>query len=298
MNSNSVLTAIVPVSRMSKKLGNLRQWLSESNSYLLDVVIVHDKKDEHTGIELCKIIEEISNPRIKLIEGKFNGPGGARNQGLKIANTPWVAFWDSDDIPVLSEIFVLIDSNADSNADVLVGAFNRIRDGESIPFLVGDKRSYLSRLGYRPGIWRFVFRNYILEEIQFPILAMGEDQVFLVQTEFWKRKVEITNHVVYHYFEKNPGSQTASKIAHYDLIKAIEMLVNLVKREPKTMNSNFVAMVLLRNWLSLIKRQPIKATFYSLHSAFIILQSVTKYRSQFRRTFHEFKEIRKKDVQQ
>src|ERR1700742_2594037 len=58
-----------------------------------EVIVVNDGSSD--GGE--KIVEAISDPRLRLISQPNAGPGAARNRGLAEARGEYVAFLDSDD---------------------------------------------------------------------------------------------------------------------------------------------------------------------------------------------------------
>ena len=57
INSNStLLTIVTPISQMAGRLQNLQTWLSRLGNLSVEVVLIHDKKDELTGIALREMI--------------------------------------------------------------------------------------------------------------------------------------------------------------------------------------------------------------------------------------------------
>ena len=56
-------------------------------------IIINDGSSDHS----VKIVRQIEDSRIQIIEQDNRGPGAARNAGLRIATAPCVAFLDADD---------------------------------------------------------------------------------------------------------------------------------------------------------------------------------------------------------
>ena len=101
-NSESLLTAIIPIGRTGGNLDLLYSWLPEASNFSLKIIMVHDVLDHETGPLLKQLFEEFKELNLTLIEGLYGNPGQARNAGLELASTHWIAFWDHDDKPVLN----------------------------------------------------------------------------------------------------------------------------------------------------------------------------------------------------
>ena len=208
----NLLTVIVPISRMAGRLDFMTSWLSKCTLRPISVVLVHDEQDSETSRELESLIPKLKNPHIRLITGKFNGPGIARNIGLQFVTTDWVAFWDSDDFPevetILNELW-----KVPPDVDALIGGFNaftkdefetRITDTSSNHKVV----SYFS-IFLNPGIWRWVFRAEKISSITFPPYKLAEDQSFLLEFMYSHPKLMRTPTTFYNYIVGQSSSLTS-----------------------------------------------------------------------------------------
>ena len=177
-----LLTAIVPVSKMSGRLENFASWITKVSPNI-KVIVVHDRQDNETGRELQEIINP--NRHIKYIEGEFGSAGAARNAGLAYADTLWTTFWDSDDIPDTLSVLEILE-RVFEHTDVIVSSFI-VRSMEidepirrSTP-PVGSLKNKLNYLAKDPGIWRVIFRTETILDLRFTDLKMGEDVLFLAK---------------------------------------------------------------------------------------------------------------------
>ncbi|MFK0274979.1 glycosyltransferase family 2 protein [Ensifer sp. NPDC090286] len=60
----------------------------------VEVIVVDDCSKDET----CTVVEEVADPRVRLLRLAENrGPGGARNAGLEAARGTWIAILDADD---------------------------------------------------------------------------------------------------------------------------------------------------------------------------------------------------------
>ncbi|CAN5413304.1 hypothetical protein BH23ACT9_BH23ACT9_29070 [soil metagenome] len=91
----TAVTAVVPT---KNRLGLLRTTLSSilaQRGVELHVVIVDDGSDADVGTQIAALADE----RITVVRNEVSrGVSSARNQGVRAARTPWVAFCDDDDL--------------------------------------------------------------------------------------------------------------------------------------------------------------------------------------------------------
>lgn len=251
------LTAVVPVRKMAGKLGLLFKWIQdiEIKKLPLRVVIVEDGIDPATLSQL-KEVEHFAF--IRIYSGQFDSPGLARNHGLSKVETEWVAFWDSDDLPDPSVIHQEVEV-APPWANVLVGAFNvnNIKTGKNSKLI---KHKSLSEIGFRPGIWRFVFRLRRIEKTRFISAKMGEDQVFLSEIDLCTCECKFTDKLFYTYYTGEYFQSTNSKRSIKEIREAVVSLNNFLvrKRNAATsysliMYSNLIITGLINREISLLE---------------------------------------------
>jgi len=220
-----LLSAIIPITKMAGNLKNLQQTLLNAATQDLEIILVHDKRDEETGPELALLINEYPDLNVRMIEGTYGNPGAARNVGLREAVGVWVAFWDSDDVAFASEIFSAI-KQAPSSVRVIVGqsrVFNLTTQKE---FKV-KHTSHVRDLPKFPGIWRMIFKNENL--IEFNSLRMGEDQLFIARNLRDVENLYFSPNYFYTYFTGSPSQLTGKKKSVNDLQVVIIEELKLIK---------------------------------------------------------------------
>lgn len=224
------LSIVTPVALMAGRLQNLYSWISSIGDLPVEVILIHDKKDEKTGVELREIVNSLDNSKIAIIEGMYGAPGLARNAGLLIAAGEWVCFWDSDDLPQVEDFYVMVEAALASDSECAVGGFTAVHD------VTGERKShlltsnYLDEIAINPGIWRFAFKRSALENLDFSSLLMAEDQLFLAKFGIPTRKIEIFSKSVYQYFVGENFHLTRNKIALQDLPTAVSYSFSLIGR--------------------------------------------------------------------
>lgn len=110
----------------------------------IDIVVVDDGSTD----EGAKIVRGIGDSRVCLIQQNNQGPGAARNRGLNVARSRYVAFLDADDewLPTFLETSVQHLKRQPNCALCVTGQYR----GENR----SDWRSVLAPLGVESGQWR------------------------------------------------------------------------------------------------------------------------------------------------
>jgi len=279
--TSPLLTAIVPITNMHGRMHNLDNWIQNLKSSPIEVVIVHDLVDLDTSLEIKELITRYPRADIKLIEGHYGSPGMARNAGFKIAQSNWICFWDSDDIPEIELVAQFILTADLVNIDFAIGGFKKKFDLDSSKeevHLVGDQISNL--LAYNPGIWRFLFKKTSIDDLKFTEYKMAEDQIFLAEYGMFSREHAVINHSIYNYYIGDIGHATNQKFALADLYPASIYTIKIANKF-KDMNFNFIILLFIKQSFTSLK----KCTFtIKLKSLLLIIRVIfksgfyTKYR--------------------
>ena len=104
MENNSSISVVCPAYNSGKFIiGTLNSVISQ-NILPNEIIIIDDGSSDNTIALVLEYRENNLNIPIKLITQNHLGPGAARNTGIKIAKSEWIAFLDSDDIWLPSKI--------------------------------------------------------------------------------------------------------------------------------------------------------------------------------------------------
>jgi glycosyltransferase involved in cell wall biosynthesis len=198
MNSNTLLSIIVPIAKMSGKLQNLKNWLSMIKTEEIEVLLIHDHQDEKTKHELELVIAEFKFLDIVLIEGRWGNPGGPRNKGLELSKGEWVVFWDSDDTGNPINIFSAL-SKVQTKTEILIGRFDVYNNSTKELLHTNQKHYSLNSLANNLGIWRIAIKRNVAIKSKFPPLCIAEDIVFLVNLKLFDHTIEFADLNFYTY---------------------------------------------------------------------------------------------------
>ncbi len=248
------LTIVIPVRRMAGKLKQLEVSISEALLAGYNVIVVHDKADEDTEVELRLLAEKQKLARIQLITGVYNSPGGARNAGTMKVRTKWVTFWDADDRPVVENLTKLYEILKGSDADIGVGGYKEINSIDPTGFRTHLNESLdLNSIALAPGIWRMIFRTELIMESPFKKWLLAEDQVLLSDLKIAKRKIVFSNVVIYNYLSGNPESLTGQNRKIEDLVGSISHIQFNIENEVNFFQREFDWIMLAKQSLTLLK---------------------------------------------
>jgi teichuronic acid biosynthesis glycosyltransferase TuaG len=249
---NQVLwSVIVPVRYKGDDLHLLRHWIKTNANQPFQVIIVNDLQAGASGQIVQNLISSLGHHDLKYLEGNFGNPGAARNLGLNVADGKWIAFWDSDDLPLVSQFRLGLELAEKENCEILIGSFNLRRDCDTRylkEYVIKAQEELLSEVTLRPGVWRFAFRRELLEDVNFPHSRMGEDQAFLSQLSIFERKISIFGSPIYEYFTGEVGHVVNEDDAMDDMkvsIQSIRKSIDVQKGRSRQLSKQLLVKLLI-----------------------------------------------------
>jgi hypothetical protein len=195
----ALLTAIVPIGINHRKNNLISSWKNIANKYSteLKIIIVEDlQSSQNIEAQTEALLFDLSNSETLI--GNFKSPGVSRNMGLASVKSPWVCFWDSDDIPEISNFIQMVKEADASEYELAIGKFDKFSSTNNIKN-TSQKKHNLNNVLNEIGIWRMSFRVDSLANLKFEALSMAEDQLFLLDYVFYDKKTFYFQKVVYNY---------------------------------------------------------------------------------------------------
>ena len=239
---------------MSGRLKPLEESISTALSAGLKVIVVHDKVDDSTEVELRGFFANQDQTNMELLTGVYNSPGGARNAGVLRVKTEWVTFWDSDDQPVTENLIQLYEIVEKTNSDLGIGGYadtNSVR--QTVSNLYRNEPPDLNAIALAPGIWRMIFRTSLVAGSPFQTLLLAEDQILLSDIQLTKKRIVFLNSIVYNYLSGNPKSLTGQSRKTEDLAHSISHLLLNIKDQTSVAQREFDWIMLAKQALTLLK---------------------------------------------
>ena len=230
-STESKLTIVVPVHNMQERMSHLRSWLAQAEELRVKVILVHDKSDDSTNIELEEIIQSQTGGNISVLEVAVKSPGLARNAGLEKIQTRWFSFADADDFVNVPGLISLLENLEFSGCDLGIGAYSSIdlkcgSERIQTPPTQNNKALAL-HLAQTMGLWRFIFLSERYKDLRFTSHRMGEDFVFANQALNIAHRIETSSQVVYRYFYGGKLNLTSNKFVMSDMLGIIEIIKKL-----------------------------------------------------------------------
>jgi glycosyltransferase involved in cell wall biosynthesis len=251
------VTIIIPISLMADRLGSLTETLDQVIAEGLEVILVHDFQDEATSIQLT----EFSNQRMNsgdlhLIEGRYGGPGLARNAGLQAATRKYVVFWDSDDLVYVPNFIEFVGEVLEENSDVGIAEFVSKKNETYRRFHIsGETFSEAFRfLAIYPGLWRYVFKRETIKYLKFIESRMGEDQVFIAQALKCAKTILLFHKPVYEYQVSGEGQLTSDPKNLVYIIKSLQEISKIHRLTVEPEKRDFLTLMYWKMFLTLITK--------------------------------------------
>jgi hypothetical protein len=139
-----------------------------------------------------------------------------------------------------------------------VGSFAILNNQESQTFELPDTESEEAleilkwELTRNPGIWRMLFKRDFIQNINFPKLKCGEDQVFIERVLALGPKIETKSELFYFYHKGNAQSTSNLSSSRKDLSEAILEGEILLKRR-LIFNYEIITSMILKQYFSILK---------------------------------------------
>ena len=236
---------------MAGKLQNLGKWIPIAVDNKIRIIIVHDISDSATQSELESLLSGFSSENITLTSGYYGSPGAARNQGLSLANSKYVSFWDADDLPNPIQVYDSI-LNSKIDFDILIGQYVIRNHSVVDQMILASKDINIKSVAFSPGLWRMVFRKEFIKELSFKQLQMGEDQIFFAECICLNPKFVFSASVFYEYFRGVEGQLTRKNSARPDLVEVFK-IIRVLRSFVTGSAQQLLSIMLLRIQITILK---------------------------------------------
>jgi len=193
------LSIIIPVFNAEKTISRCIDSISKQPFKNLEIILVNDGSTDKSDTVCERYASSHSN--IRVIHSINQGPGPARNQGLKYAKGTYVYFMDSDDWLADNKLHSIYETVNKEMADVIVFGYKiiRIQDGKekktqsnlqdlhlTTKNEIKETLCDLLNRGIRFSLWNKWFKRSIIinDNIEFPKFRRSQDVSFTL--DFFK----------------------------------------------------------------------------------------------------------------
>lgn len=226
------VSVIVPIYNAEKYLSDCIDSILAQTYKNLEIILVDDgSTDNSPGIcdEYAK-----KDDRIKVIHKQNGGVSSARNTGLDAMTGDYVTFVDGDDLINVRFVEILIGLCQNDGSDMSYCGYVRFPT-EEVPNINSDLicEDHTFYQGYdainnffsgwiTPNVWNKLFKNYLFDNIRFPIVTRAEDLrvVFEILLEYKDIKISGYKKTPIYYYRLTPGSAMGKiKLSNIDDLK-------------------------------------------------------------------------------
>jgi len=237
------LSIIIPVGDIQRDEENLLRVINDfANLEKCELIIVFDFKlpNKISAIgTLQKIMDLSKEGIIKVAFSHGKGPNNAREEGQSLAMGARILFCDSDDMPRLREISVLLEEG-ESKGYTDVFSYYELREDLT---LIARPANIFSTIDF-PGLWRVAIPIPIARVATYCGGDLAEDIVLLIDVLLKSTQIRFRNIYLYthvHHSRKRLSNQ-ATEERYYE---AFESILGIISSENMKLQKNhFVAVAL------------------------------------------------------
>lgn len=215
-----LVSVVVPFYNVESYISECLESLAAQTLSDIEVILVDDGSQDGSR----RVAEEFAarDPRFVVVRQPNRGPGPARNEGLRWARGPYLAFADSDDIVPPEAYEVLVSSLERTGSDLACGGVCRIVDGEPAASSLHEKvfrravrRTHIMdrRVLVRDRtVWNKVYRRdfWLEHRLSFPA-GIYEDVPLSMRAHVLADSVDVLPDVVYHWRKREEGESSITQ---------------------------------------------------------------------------------------
>ncbi len=220
---------------------NAEQYIASSIESVLnqtfsdfELIIINDGSTDNT----LEVINQFSktDKRINVISQKNQGVSVARNAGINIATSEYIAFLDSDDLYLDSFLERMTSKIMSEKCDAVYCGYKNMRDNieQGLPYTEGNILECYALKNLHIWIVAFIIKKKFLEQnnIQFtPGVTMGEDQEFILSCGISCQMKSVPEVLAVYQYNPNSASNTLSFKKRKEDILARDRVLEQIKQK-------------------------------------------------------------------
>lgn len=231
LEKHVVCDIIIPAYNMEKHIVEcLESVLRQKTDFTFRLIVVDDGATDRTGAILDSYK---GDSRVAVIHQSNKGQAGARNAGLRISNSDYILFLDSDDRLAPGALNKLLKTALRTGADVVAGSYYNFVTGKRGKHIHRQKKKEIHSINGLTGHPCFkVYRSQLFSEIGFPEGYWFEDSVIHQIILPRAHSMRGISDVVYER-RTTPGSITQSQEGNPKSIDTVWVTLSLLKDRKK-----------------------------------------------------------------
>lgn len=217
------VSVIVPVYNTASYLTQcLNSLLNQKTKFSYEIICINDGSTDDS----LNILNSYKD-KIKVLNIKNQGPGAARNTGIRHAKGKYLMFVDSDDYVNENFIQKLLEPVKNYSADVGICDFYRVNDKNLVHIHKGEVKTYTYGNFQEPLLMEFHSANKVFKKEIFsyyPENMFFEDVVAIANSLLNAKKIVKIDEALYYYRYVADSTTNTLTSKAYDICKATKMI--------------------------------------------------------------------------
>ena len=247
--SNAKVSVILPIYNQEKYLNKALKSLQAQTLKDIEIICVNDGSTD-ASLKILNDFRE-KDSRIKIITQQNQGPGAARNNGLKAAKGEYIAFLDPDDWFEPEALEALYAKSKKQDCDLIVFNYNKIGESGDILGQYNLKKR-LQRFynlkedenfswqnikprvlgGMHPASWNKFYKHDLIKKhkLHFANSSLAEDNVFVFGATLYAKKIGYADKPYYNYLIHENSAIRSRSDKNLCIFKSIDSVKKLINK--------------------------------------------------------------------
>lgn len=220
----SKVSVIVPVHNTEGYLEKCVESLQNQTLQDIEIILVENASTDGS-LALCEALAA-KDERIKYIHSDIGDLAAARNLGLTLATSDYVAFLDSDDTVECQMYESMYSKAVERDLDIVYSSYIKVFDNGSVrhlyvedgSFIECDTRQMLTNhylQKFPTSACTMIARRTLFDDIKFPEFQYYEDRATTFRLLAACTRAGILNRAFYHYYQRGGSIVYTPTWKHY-----------------------------------------------------------------------------------
>ena len=232
------LTIIVPCYNVEKYVEKSIKSILEQTYESIKIIAIDDCSTDKTFSKITELQHKYSDKLQVYQNEKNKGLAYTRNRGIKLADSEFIGFIDSDDYIDNEYYEKLMTTLAKNEADIAIADMQLVdEDGNLLGAVQSGTNPAETELkkaaidnGLAASACNKVFRKTLIEKYLFLEGKINEDICSVIPAVLHAKKLAYTHEVAYYYVQRNTSIQNSTfSEKRFDIFDSVELTFDRIK---------------------------------------------------------------------
>lgn len=240
---NEKITVIVPIYNIEQYLPRCLESIMQQTYQNLEIICVDDGSTDNCP-HICDVYAD-KDARVKVIHKENKGLAEARNTGLDMATAEYVMHVDGDDYIHSQMIEELMDSLAETNADIVYCNYQKVFLDQHVEdeFVYDTPRhkikvysnvealgNLFNELGLQTvASWGKIYKKSLFEGIRYPAGMIHEDEFITYKLLYRSKKIAYVDTKFYCYAQRTDSIMGQFRLERLVVLDALKERTSFFK---------------------------------------------------------------------